>query len=55
MDYWGEEDRNDPTISESWVDFTLMVHSNEVGDMRPATVEDLRRIGFMTKYEWEAL
>lgn len=46
VDYFDEDDRNDPTCLYPWADMTLMLYSREVGDMRPATREDLRRIGF---------
>ena len=46
VDYWEEDDREDETILYPWVDFTLMLYSREVGDYRPATEEDLKRIGF---------
>lgn len=50
--YWGDGDQQDPTCLYPWADFTLMAHSSEVGDSRPATPEDLRKLGYMTREEW---
>lgn len=47
VDYYDQDDREDPTCLFPWCDMTLMLYSREVGDMRPATEEDLRRIGFV--------
>ena len=46
VDYWDEHDREDPSCPHPWTDMTLMVYSRQVGDYRPATVEDLERAGF---------
>ena len=53
VDYWGDGDQDDPDVLHPWADFTLMAHSAVVGDSRPATSEDLRRLGYMSREEWE--
>jgi hypothetical protein len=47
VDYWDDDDRNDPDCLCPWADMTLMLYSEVVGDYRPATEEDLNRIGFV--------
>ncbi len=47
VDYFDDDDREDPTCLYPWCDMTLMLYSREVGDYRPATEADLRRIGFV--------
>lgn len=43
--WWGEEDRAE--CPEPWERFTVMVHGEEAGDYREATVEDLALAGFV--------
>jgi hypothetical protein len=45
--YWGDGDQDDPDLPEPWIDFFLLAHSNDIGDQRAATVDDLRLAGFV--------
>jgi len=49
--WWGEEDRAE--CPEPWERFTVMVHGEEAGDYREATVEDLALAGFVPLKEVE--
>lgn len=44
--WWGDEDRSE-FPDGPWVDFKLMAHSDEVGESREATEEDLRMAGYV--------
>lgn len=52
VDYWTEADREDPNILHPSADCTLLIVSEGLGQARPATAEDLRRLGYMTEDEW---